>query len=218
MKFQNAANGVKKIFGAEILGLIGTICMIVTALLGVIAYAAVKTESGEGLLFSGIGAAVFGIGGVVLLFIGYIIKIVGVNKASNDEPSFKTALFFIIFALICSVGMSFFSGNEVIKTLLDSFNQVANLAVTVFIIAGIRNLALRVNRNDIDAKGSNLYKIIVVIYALIIISKIITAIFNNTTSSMIALIFVVIAGILQIVQYFLYIAFLCKGKNMLAEN
>ena len=79
-----------------------------------------------------------------------------------------------------------------------------SIAVTVFVITGVSNLADKLNNAEVSQKGRNLLKIIVCIYVLALIATIISLIFGGTFASVTA-------------AYFLYLSLLSKGKNMLAE-
>ena len=214
MKFPNAQAGVKKIFTAEILALITSICLTAALAFG---YLATKTVTADGeviaeggLVAAAGGLLIFGIAGAVLAIISFIIKIIGVNSASKDESYFKTALYLIIAGLVVSAIGSFLSDTS-IKTVFSSIGDVINLAVTCFIIQGIRNLADKLNNGDMNAKGATIFKIIIVVNAIIIIASII-AIFSKT----IAGILTVVSAVLNIVQYIIFLTYLSKAKKMLA--
>ena len=111
MKFPNAAKGVKKIFTAEILSLIGqilaavsTIAVLIAILTSGITVESLKTGNGfEGLvgflLIAGIAWIVMGI----FMFIAMIIRIVGIAQARRDEDNFTAALVFQIMSIVTTL-------------------------------------------------------------------------------------------------------------------
>ena len=225
MKFPNAANGVKKIFTAEILSLISGICMFVMIVLLVVALAAAKAVSGgadgaaAGAVASGAGTLVFGIGSGVLAIIAFILNIVGISKASKDEESFRMALFAVIGGIILSViGTAFNNVNGYVSSIMQALQVVADLLVLLYVIQGIRYLSLKLNRPDIDQKGQNLFKIIFIVLVLQFIARIVVIIFGGMAASITAAILALIAVILSVIEYILYRAFLAKAKKMLAEG
>ena len=225
MKFPNAANGVKKIFTAEILSLISGICMFVMIVLLVVALAAAKAVSGgadgaaAGAVASGAGTLVFGIGSGVLAIIAFILNIVGISKASKDEESFRMALFAVIGGIILSViGTAFNNVNGYVSSIMQALQVVADLLVLLYVIQGIRYLSLKLNRPDIDQKGQNLFKIIFIVLVLQFIARIVVIIFGGMAASITAAILALIAVILSVIEYILYLAFLAKAKKMLAEG
>ncbi len=213
MKFQNAYEGVKKIFTAEILSLIASVCTTIVMVLTVVGVIAASNDSAGGAAAALGGVVVLSLGAMVLAVISFIFQLIGVSKASHDEPAFKIVLY-IIFA---GIALSVIGGNATVKNITTILSSAVNLAVTVFIIQGIKNLAARLNNDEVINKGDTIFKIIIASYALIIIAQIVAAIAQNGTGAIIALVFILIAGILSIVQYILYIIYLNKAKQMLAE-
>lgn len=212
MKFNNAYEGVKKIFTAEILALIAAAATLITVL------AAIGTigASSVGGAVAGLGfTAIFAIAAAIIAVIGFIMQIIGVNKASLDETSFKIALYLIIGGIIVSL-IGGFINNGTVKSIFNILGDVINLAITIYIIQGIKNLAAKLNNNEMIAKGDNLFKIILAIYVIMIIARIITLISGGTTASVIAVVFAIIAGILSIIQYVFYLLYLKSAKEMLA--
>ena len=112
MKFTNAYQGVKKIFAAEILSLICSICATVTLALPVVGVIAAANNSQGGTVASLGGFAVLAIASMVLAIIAFIFKLIGVNKASKDEPSFKIALYLILAGIAVSVAGGIFNGRH----------------------------------------------------------------------------------------------------------
>ena len=226
MKFPNAANGVKKIFTAEILSLISSVCVFVTIVLMLAALASTAGAISDGsdgaavgALASGAGTVVFGIATVVLAIIAFILNIVGITKASKDEESFKMALYALIGGIILSViGSAFTNVNGYVSSIMQALQVVADLLVLLYVIQGVRYLALKLNRPDIDQKGQNLFKIIFCVLVLQFIARMVVVIFGGQAASVPAAVIALIAVVLSVVQYSLYLAFLAKAKKMLAEG
>lgn len=215
MKYPNAHDGVKKIFVAEILSLIGSFLSAIVlgfSLLGIIA---IEENSDTGAVAAFGGIALFGLAAAVILIIAFIMQIIGVNRAAIDEPAFKTALYLIIAGIVISLLSSFFGNNATVQAIFSIISDVIQLAITIFIIQGIRNLAVKLNNPDMDAKGNNIFKIICAVYILIFIARIITLIFNGTASKTIAGVFTIIAAVLTILQYVFYLLYLRKARFML---
>ena len=104
MRFPNAAKGVKKLFVAEILGLIGVISTLVSIVYFIISGVSGAAQENEGVLVG--GALTFIILTVINLGVSltaFILRIVGVVQARKDEESFSTALAFIIINAIIRV-------------------------------------------------------------------------------------------------------------------
>ncbi len=216
MKFTNAFEGVKKIFAAEILALIASVCGTIALALPVVALVAAANQSGGGTAASLGGLVVVGIATVVLSIIAFIFKLIGVNKASKDEPAFKIAFYMILAGIVVSVLTGIFSSNSTVSSIMSALGEIVNLAVTVYIIQGIKNLAQRLGDDKMVKSGDTLFKYIIAIYILVIIAQIVIMILQNGAAVVVALVIIVISGILEIIQYILYIRYLAKAKKMLA--
>lgn len=225
MRFPNAARGVKKIFTAEILKLIGYICAIIAVLIVAVSAAAAGAAQG-----SDIGIATFiggAAGGVVLLLacivlciIAFILHLVGIINARHDEESFKSALICLIIELVAPILSGFFVNiNSTVASLFYTFSQLMGLFVTIFIISGCIKLADKMNRGDISTKGTNILKIIIVVTGLSLIISIVSSfMLVNVAMLVTALILLAVAMVLSLVQYVMFLSFLSQTKKMLAES
>ena len=214
-KFKNAAKGVKRIHTAEILGLIGAILTVIGAIAAVITLASMVVDSAEGTVFAGGAAAIFMIGAGILMIIAFIMNLVGVSNASKDEGSFKTALIFIILGIVGACVSSIFSANATVSTIGMMITSVSNLLVTVFIIMGIIKIADKLNNDSVSNKGANILKMIIVVNVLDIIANLIVLIMGGQTASVVAGIIAIVAGVLNVVQYFMFLSYLSKANKML---
>ena len=218
MRFPNAAKGVKKIFTAEILALIAAIVSVIAIIMAVVTLAGAEADSDAVTLGAGLGMAVFIIGASVLFIIAFIMQIVGVSNASLDEDSFKTAMICLLIGIGASIVGGIFSSNATVQSITQLVTRLMGLFVTIFIISGIIKLADKLNDGVVSTKGSNLLKLITVIYALALIADLIVLILGGYTASVVAGVIAIVAMILDIVKYIMYLSYLAKAKKMLAEN
>ena len=210
MKFPNAFSGVKKIYTAEILDLIAALATLVAAVLAVVAAGAANAESVGGALASLAGTAILGVASMVLGILALIFMLIGLSAAGKDEPKFKKALIFAVLSLAASVLSSVFSGNEFLKNLMPVIAEICDLAVIILVIQGIVNLAKQLTREDMEAKGASILKLIVCVLVLSIIARAIL-LFTPTLSLIMAL----VAAVLDVIRYFIYLSYLKKSKAML---
>ena len=96
----------------------------------------------------------------------------------------------------------------------DIINNVAQLFVTVYVIQGIRNIAVKIGDSEVDSKGGDIFKVILCIYTLIFLSKAISIFFPTSTGTVLSVVLVIMAGFLSIVQYVLYLSYLSRAKKM----
>ena len=219
MRFPNAAKGVKKIFSAQILDLIGAILLTVAAILIIPVAASLKAENEVGFFVSGGTAVIFFAAWLVLTVIAFIMNLVGIINASHDESNFKSALFFLILSIVSAMLIGVFAqfNNGTVSGLMYSLSTLFRLFVTIFIISGGVKLADRMNRGDVSATGTNVLKLIIVITVIELITSLIASFMGGPVASVVAIVLFMAAVVLAVVQYFMYLVFLNKVKKMLNE-
>lgn len=211
MKFPNALKGVKKIFAAEVLGILAAVCLLLTGVFAVLVSAVPVLT---------VPMIVFGVAAAALMLIGYILNITGIVQASKDEYSFKTALFATIFGIVFSLLSGFlanaFSGNEYILRIIGAIPDIINLCVMIFIIMGIRGLARQLHDSVMDGKGQNIMNILFLLELIVFVARAVTAMIQADWTNSLVLVTVIFAGVLNVVVYVLYLIYLAKAKKMLA--
>lgn len=218
MRFPNAANGVKKLFTAEILSLISTVAMIIAICLAVVAAAGSNAQNvTSGTIAAGMGTIILMAAAAVLVIIAGILALIGLIQASKDEVAFKTALIATIISLVAAVIMGIFSRYSVVQSICQCIQNIMSVVVTVFVIQGIINLAGRLKEREIAAKGKTLMTILIVIFALAFVASLISAIFGGALASTIAGIIALVALVLDLIGYIIYLTLLAKAKKMLAK-
>ena len=210
MQFPNAFNGVKKIYTAEILGLIGAACAIITAIMAIVGAA------GESLGAIAV-AGVFGVASAVLMIISFILNIVGVGRAAKDEPAFKTALYALIIGIIASIVLGAFQSSSFISSLGSTVSKVMEFVASYFICTGIINLADKLNDASVSAKGQRVRSLLVIVWIISAVVGLISGIVNSGAVSVIGGILGIVAAILAIVAYIMYLGLLSKAKKMLEQ-
>lgn len=223
MRFPNAAKGMKKIFSAQVMSLIGTLLLIAALVLGVIGVATGQIGGELDLEVAGfelIGALAFAAAWLILSFIAFIVNLVGIFNASRDESNFKNAWFFLALSILMAMIAGAFApvnGMGMFSSLMYTLSSLLNLFVTLFIISGGVKLADQMNRGDVSALGSNVLKLIVVVKVIELIVCLISSFMGGMAASVVAGILAIVAIALSVIQYFMYLVFLNKAKKMLNE-
>ena len=204
MRFPNAYAGVKKIFSSEILSLISSI------LLAVVAAVAAAGETGD--LSSGKDGtiAIIAVAGLIALVVGLIaliFQLIGLNRASIDEPAFKTAFFFAIAMLIVTIIGGYISTkNE--NSIVSDLPNLLNIFVFIFTVSGISNLARRMGREDMASFG---IKILILQIILTVLSFVLQVFKKGPIADVLS----VIALLLTVIVYVIYLIYLARAKKML---
>ena len=229
MTFPNAAKGVKKLYTAEILGLIGMIITIVGLIAVVIGtavtVAGAAAEQGSvavgGLIGTGVGT-IFSGAAAILTLIGFILQLVGYSQAGKDEGSFKTALIVVLVGVAATVVLGVLSGIKPQWTVLTEITQIVNQAVGIialcYAITGIRTLAEQLGNEAVANRGKTLLNAIIIVLCLSIVANFIGLFVHNVAGGIVAGVLALVAAVISLVRYFLYLGYLAKAKKMLEEN
>ena len=217
MKFPNAAKGISKIFTSEILALIAAIATGVASILAAVMYASAKTNSTAGAAASGIGTLVLVLGASVLLVIALILKIVGIVQTSRDEDSFKMIIYLTIFTLIVAVVAAIFSRVTFLNNIANAVSAIGSFVTTLLIILGIGNLGVQVGNDEVIDKCSSQFKLILGIGIVALLARFFCIFLPTIPAQGIVIALAVVALVLNVIQYILYLSLLSKAKKMLND-
>ena len=215
--FPNAYNGVKKIYTAEILSLIGTICLLIAAILVLVGIAASTVSDGTAVA-GVVGGGFLGIAASVLMFISFIMNLVGLSNAAKDETAFKNALIVSVVGIVASVAMGAIPSGSLVADLCETVTQICQLLVTLLVCNGIINLAQRMGEPAMVEKGNTARKMLMAMWIVAIVVDIVsTLIDRGGTPSTISSILSIIALVVSIVSYIFYLRLLSSSRTMLAK-
>ncbi len=216
MKFPNAAKGIKKLFTAEVLYLISVI------LIGIGTIFALVSQSKEG--FSAVILSSVAVGGIIVI-VALVLQIVGVIQASKDEASFKGVIYVTLFGIAVSVVASLLSAlfrdNAILPSISNLVSSIVSVISTVLIILGICNLMNQIGKQDLVVKGGKVLRIIVWLAILSLIMRFINIFLPSNfddakpLAKVIVLCLCILAVILEIAEYVLYISLLSKASKEL---
>ena len=173
MKYPNAADGVKKIFVSEVIGLAASVLAVISSVTGLLFY--------DDLRFAGLAAAAV----IALLVAGgvyaaaYILEIVGILRAGRDESAFKVSLFSIIALLVLTLAGEFFYGNHVVSFIIEIAEDVAQFFLVHYIIHGIMHISERLGKPEMTKKGNNIFRVIYIAIGFEIIVRVFELIFGK---------------------------------------
>ena len=213
--YENAKNGIGKIFTAQVLAILAAICTLVAAIFAVVTATAVSENLSGGAFGGSIGLAIFTLASVVLLIIGYILEMVGLNKAGKDEPLFKKAFAVAIAGLIISIVLGALATISTLSWLID-IKDICNFIISLIIVHhvtyGVANIC-----PSISNKAMNVWKVYMatIIIAIVVnaVSIVMALLGLYTGSAILLLAFSIFDAILQIVAYVMFVSFLARARN-----
>lgn len=207
MQFPNALEGVKKIYKAEIIALIGGIVGFVAAILALVG---AKSGSVGGLA----GGGFLIIAASVLFIIAFIMNIVGLNKAKPDEENFKNALYMVLVGIVLSIVVGATKEGTLIHTLGESLSNICNLLVNYLVATALLNLANRLGDAAVAQKAKTVRTLLTVVWIITLVLQVIGNTFTAKAGT-IAFILVLIASVIEIIAYIIYLVLLGKARRML---
>lgn len=223
MSFPNAAKGVKRIFTAEILKLFAYICLIIGVITTAILYLSDGNETFNSAAAVSLGALVvsviMAITYVVLMVTSFIMNLVGYINARNDNENFKTALVFLSVGIVFSV-VQVFLVNKGIGSIMYSLSTLSETLATIFVIAGVMQIAFQLGREDISKKGATVLKLIIAVECITFVLSFFSTFFRSEANSFSSTSVLLLGAsiLINFIKYILYLLFLSKSKRMLAEN
>ena len=216
MRFPNAYRGVKKIWLAEMLMLLAAIVGIIM----VIVMAANGTMVGEDIVINeGVKTpiAVLGIVTAVIALVAFILNLIGLINANNDDSAFRIALLVTILGIVASAISAIWSNNETLNKWMDTALIICSMFASYYVLTGIANLAEKMSDAATKAVALKSRTLVEGSFCATALFKLIISIFKIQNGSTISTILAVIALLLELVSYILYLRALSKGKKMLAN-
>lgn len=221
MTYPNAHNGLKKLLTAEILSIVAGFLLLVTGV-----FTAVSAVLAEKNAVPETVQAVLGIVGLVLL-IGFsaigiltvVLKILGLKKASTDDPAFRTAFFAALISLALSVfemTLNALSRASVARIFTTAIS-ILDIVIIIFVIQGIQNLAEQLNNDKMVKAGQVLMILIAIAYGFKALTMLLPVFFFNAPDflSRITASCEIMSALASMVGGILYIVYLIRAIRML---
>lgn len=209
MKYPNASDGVKKIYMSEILALTASVIVVICSVIGMLCFDDPDLEN----LVIIMGVII--ICALGLFVAGYLLQIVGIVRASKDEPAFKVSVIAIVAALITTILEAVFYGNYVGSFIVEIAGDVAKFFLVHYIIHGIMHISEHLERPDMIKKGKFIFRIIYTAIGFEVIVRIFELIFGKEVGEQLSMPFGVAANILQAAEYFMFLIYVGRANKML---
>lgn len=205
MKFENAYNGVKKLFISEIISIVSSLLAIIMPIL----YMAANKSNDEILIRIN---TVLGFGGSVLLLAAFVFQIFGLNEAGKANVKIKYAFYCIIFAIILTsvnAGLnSIVNKDYFLDTVIRIFNigiDVLTVFVAYYVLSGISTLANKLGNEKMAKRGIFLSKVILILFVISILFNLFPTFIETDAPREIKLVGQVVASLSSLVELAAYI-------------
>ena len=218
MRYPNAAKGIKKIWIAEILGILATVLAVVLVIM--VSASHIDTsmsgeEAAQALETAKIAGPVvaFGVVMMLVMLVSYILNLIGILNASKDDVGFKNALWVLLASIAFGIGAAILqNSNPRAAHWLQVPSTLFELVVTIYVLDGIANLARNLGKNDIVDLSKQCRTWLMC--ALVLSSAAEAFVALGTQGSVLNTTSGVAAGLLQIVGYVIYLRVLNKARQM----
>lgn len=218
MRYPNAAKGIKKIWIAEILGILATVLAVVLVIM--VSASHIDTsmsgeEAAQALETAKIAGPVvaFGVVMMLVMLVSYILNLIGILNASKDDVGFKNALWVLLASIAFGIGAGILqNSNPRVAHWLQVPSTLFELVVTIYVLDGIANLARNLGKNDIVDLSKQCRTWLMC--ALVLSAAAETFVAIGTQGSVLNTASGVAAGLLQIVGYVIYLRVLYKARQM----
>ena len=221
MTYPNAYSGVKKVFTAQILILVGAILAFIVAVAG-----AMATTDGTPSEVAGgaaIGAGALASVTAILMFIAFIINLVGLHQAGKDGNNFKTAFRLAIAGIVVSViqGILNAMGSETAASGVQIVSDLLSILVMIYVIYGIIDIAKRIGDEKLEKKGRTLLTFITVLMIISIVIRLVADIAGDHMAdpALVAMGAIgIVSALIVVISYILYLSLLSRAVKVFKNN
>lgn len=209
--FENARNGISKVFASAILEIVSSI-----------AVGATLTLSSK--ISSAVFLALFGVS-FIASFVAFILNLVGLKQAGKDDTYLKDAFVLSILGIISSIAGAIFgtfTENAMcvsVASALNIFNDILEIGVVVLVCLGLSRLLTYRDEDKLANSGNTtawFFSMTFIIAALINLISSIFKVQDNLVTSIVVAILAILYMVLVVVAYIRYLVFLGKAKGHLA--
>lgn len=221
MQFTNAKKGISKVFWGAIFELISAVAAGIA--LSLLTDALIGDTGAAGSVIG----VILSTGAFVLAILGFIFNLVGLYTAGKDSKYLKDAFTLSIVGLIVALIGGIFSATGVdalviISRALVLFVDILEIGIVIYTCLGTSNLLFERNEDKVAASGSKTAYIFAITFALGAIISMVAILFQASMTtvnvgSVLTVILAIAYIVLDIVAYIMYLVFLGKAKNRLAD-
>lgn len=212
--FENAKIGIKKIYKAEVLTIIAAVIAIISGV--VLLVLGIAAKDGNNVNTADVVSLLSLIVAAVLAIIAFFLNLFGIIKVSKDDESFKNALIMLIIGIVASiVSAALQSKDPSLSKAFATANDISELFVTYYVISGCISLALKKGNQEVADKGKKALNLVLVVWVITILVGAFGTILTKKAGEIVAGIIGLVAIVLSIIAYFVYLGVLKKTSDIL---
>lgn len=148
---------------------------------------------------------------------GFVLELMGVNRAARDVEIFSSARTALIVGIVLSLICAFLPEGSVLRRLLELVGSVCSLIAAVCIIKGLIALARIYRRDDLIAAGQKLLRLVVILFIINTATDLLILLFFADDSNLLLpLLGTLIGLVLGIIRYVMTLRYLSSVLDMLS--
>ena len=223
MTFPNAANGLKKIYTAEILALVAALCTGLMLIVTAFTISSAESFNLSGVATGGIFLLLFGFAAFVLMVLALIFELIGINSAKKDETGEKKNFAIAFICVIVSICVNFVGGAlstavPFMSTILTTAGRLLELIATYYVLYGISDFAERLGQNGLAEKSKAMVYKLCFIYCVSILCNVLFSFLSSKLGMIISLLLSLVVLLFSIVYYILYLRIIKEAGDTFASN
>jgi hypothetical protein len=161
--------------------------------------------------------SILGIVSAVVALVAFVLNLVGLIIARKDDSGFRIALLVTVLGIIASAVSAIWSTNAGLVKWMDTLTTIFSMFASYYVLTGIANLADQIPDAATKALALKSRTLVEGSFCATVIFKLIISIFKIPDGSTLYTILSIVALLLELVSYILYLRALSKGKKMLAK-
>ena len=197
MNYPSAASGLKTMFLAQILTIVGGVIAILGGVLAVVTL---------GLLSIVVVLA------SLLVIASGILEIWGLYKAGADDEGYRGALIFALIAVVVGIIMGFVEESGFLSALLSIVDSVLTFLVVNAVCQTTGNLLHSMGKDDLAERGNTVSRLYLICTVITVVCTLVGAI---PIINILAGLARIVGAIITLVGYVLYLGFLNSGSTEL---
>ena len=197
MNYPSAASGLKMVFLAQILMIVGAVAAAAGVALAVVT---------GGIL------AILALLGSLLVLAAGILYILGLYKASADDQGYRRALIFVLINLAVNLIGNWVKDGGILSALLSIVGDVLTFLAVNAVCQTTSNLLHSMGKDDLAEKGNTVSKLYFICTVISVVCTLVGAI---PILNVLAGIANLVGSIITLVGYVLYLIFLNNGGKAL---
>ena len=223
MTFPNAANGLKKIYIAEILALVAALCTGLMLIITAFTISSAQSLNLSGAVTGGLFLVFFGFAAFVLLVLALIFNLIGINSAKKDETGEKKNFAIAFICVIVSICVSFVGGcftttMPFLSTVCTTAGRLLDLIATYYILYGISDFAERLGQTGLAEKSKAMVYKLCFLYCVSILANTLFSFLSSKLGMIISLLISLVVIAFSILYYILYLRIIKEARDTFATN